>query len=154
MSAPPTKALSLRQPWAWAVLTQGKRIENRQWNTKFRGLFFLHAAQGCEEAERTQALNWMRLRNVAKIEDCPPLDPPPGPAAPFLQRGGIVGRARLVGVLSPRCPTDAYPPGVDPRWHDHEQYGFILADVVALPFVPWRGMPGFFPMRAPETETP
>ena len=28
------KALSLRQPWAWAVVHAGKSIENRRWNTR------------------------------------------------------------------------------------------------------------------------
>lgn len=32
------KGLSLRQPWAWAVVHAGKTIENRRWNTSFRGL--------------------------------------------------------------------------------------------------------------------
>ena len=31
------KALSIRQPWAWAIINAGKDIENRQWPTKFRG---------------------------------------------------------------------------------------------------------------------
>ena len=27
------KALSIRQPWAWAILHAGKDIENRDWRT-------------------------------------------------------------------------------------------------------------------------
>ena len=38
------KCLSLRQPWAWAVVHAGKSVENRRWNTNFRGEFLIHAA--------------------------------------------------------------------------------------------------------------
>lgn len=40
----PLKALSVRQPWAWAIF-QGKDIENRNWATNYRGLVVIHAAK-------------------------------------------------------------------------------------------------------------
>jgi len=132
----PMKALSLRQPWAWAVISRGKRIDNRTWNTFFRGPLLIHAAKQCEEIEFKRALHWMHMRGVARVDDCPPLAE--------LPRGGIVGRGRMVHVISPKCPLDAYPRGVDLRWHMHEQYGFVFEDVEPLPFRAYRGMPGLF----------
>jgi len=38
------KALSIRQPWLHAILTEGKDIENRTWQTKHRGWIALHAS--------------------------------------------------------------------------------------------------------------
>lgn len=38
-------ALSLRQPWAWAILHAGKTIENRTWATRYRGRIRIHAAK-------------------------------------------------------------------------------------------------------------
>ena len=38
------KCLSLRQPYADLVVSGRKTIELRTWNTKFRGLFFVHAS--------------------------------------------------------------------------------------------------------------
>ena len=38
------KALSARQPWAWAIIHAGKDIENRTWNTHLRGTFAVHAS--------------------------------------------------------------------------------------------------------------
>jgi ASCH domain len=38
------KALSIQQPWAWAIIYAGKNIENRTWNTHFRGTFAVHAS--------------------------------------------------------------------------------------------------------------
>ncbi|MFY0638689.1 ASCH domain-containing protein [Maricaulis maris] len=37
------KALSIKQPWAWAILHAGKDIENRSWSTSHRGLIAVHA---------------------------------------------------------------------------------------------------------------
>lgn len=41
------KALSLRPPWAWAVMNAGKRIENRSWKTRHRGGLLIHASSKC-----------------------------------------------------------------------------------------------------------
>jgi hypothetical protein len=38
------KAISVRQPWAWAIIHAGKDIENRTWKTRFRGEVAIHAA--------------------------------------------------------------------------------------------------------------
>src|SRR5580693_6930652 len=37
------KALTVRNPWAWAIVHAGKRIENRSRRTHFRGRFYIHA---------------------------------------------------------------------------------------------------------------
>jgi len=37
------KAISIQQPFAWAILHAGKDIENRKWNTHHRGLIAIHA---------------------------------------------------------------------------------------------------------------
>ena len=39
------KALSIRQPWAAAIVQLGKNIENRTWATRFRGPILIHAAK-------------------------------------------------------------------------------------------------------------
>lgn len=38
-------ALSVRQPWAWAVVNAHKDVENRSWNTPRRGRLLIHAGQ-------------------------------------------------------------------------------------------------------------
>lgn len=40
------KALSIRQPWAWLIVNGFKDIENRSWDTKYRGLVLIHASKG------------------------------------------------------------------------------------------------------------
>ena len=39
------KVLSLKQPFAELVVSGKKTIELRNWNTKFRGKFFIHASK-------------------------------------------------------------------------------------------------------------
>lgn len=38
------KALSLTRPWTWLVLHGGKDIENRVWQTSYRGPLLVHGA--------------------------------------------------------------------------------------------------------------
>src|SRR5438552_6363470 len=38
------KALTVRQPWAWAIVHAGKDIENRSWKSQFRGQIAIHAS--------------------------------------------------------------------------------------------------------------
>lgn len=38
-------ALTIRQPWAWAICHAGKRIENRSWTTSYRGQLAIHASK-------------------------------------------------------------------------------------------------------------
>ncbi len=39
------KALTVHQPWAWAIIHAGKDIENRTWATKHRGPLAIHAGK-------------------------------------------------------------------------------------------------------------
>lgn len=43
-------ALTLRQPWASAVVRLGKDVENRTWTTPYRGLLVIHAGKGVDSS--------------------------------------------------------------------------------------------------------
>jgi hypothetical protein len=45
------KVLTIRQPWAHAILHLGKDVENRSWRTRYRGLLLIHAAARPERKE-------------------------------------------------------------------------------------------------------
>ena len=68
------KALSIKQPWAHHILHDGKDVENRDWPTKGRGWFIVHAGKS-PDGQLPLAL-----------EDAP--------------RGGIVGLARIVDCVT------------------------------------------------------
>jgi hypothetical protein len=132
------KALSLRQPWAHAVVHLGKELENRRWDTKFRGEFLIHAAKGMTRAEYFDASDFIcDVKGWTVGELAHDL---PGPKA--LARGGIVGRARIVDVIPP-CTSERFARCPHP-WHMHQQFAFVLRDVEPLPFVPCTGMLGFW----------
>lgn len=38
------RGLTIRQPWAYAITHLGKRVENRTWNTNYRGPVLIHVA--------------------------------------------------------------------------------------------------------------
>jgi len=40
------KVLSLLQPWASLCVLGHKKIETRSWNTKYRGVLYIHASMG------------------------------------------------------------------------------------------------------------
>jgi ASCH domain len=131
------KALSLRQPWAWLVVHGGKTIENRRWDTQFRGDFLIHAAKGCTKREHEDAALF--------AEDASPRSTRLMPAWKDTPRSGIVGIARLSSIVPPRGEgLRFYPSGVNPAWHMPDQYGFVLEDIRPLRFVPCVGMLGFF----------
>lgn len=70
------KALSIKQPYPHHIFHDGKDVENRDWPTKGRGWFIVHAG-------------------VSKTELCMEL---PNHAA--MPRGGIVGLARIVDCVT------------------------------------------------------
>ena len=48
---PGFKVLTVRQPWAWAILFAGKDIDNRSRSTDYRGPLMIHAAvKRCSDA--------------------------------------------------------------------------------------------------------
>lgn len=114
------KALSILQPWAWLITRGGKDIENRSWSTPYRGVFLVHAGKKWGPEQRA---------DVARIRDRFP-----GIALPDeFERGGIVGRARVIDCVAVS----------DSPWFSGP-FGFVLADAKPLPFVPLIGRLGWF----------
>lgn len=57
--APIQKALTVKHPWAWAIIRGLKTVENRSRPTKHRGQLFIHAGKGWAE-EGVKALDALR----------------------------------------------------------------------------------------------
>ena len=121
----PSLALSIRQPWAWAIIHAGKDIENRDWPTKFRGPVCIHAAKGMTTAEHEDAARFMHFER--------------GIVAPLFVhtvRGGIIGTAEVVDCVE-----------ASPSPWFFGRYGFVLRNPLAVDFIPVRGALGFFDWR-------
>lgn len=75
------KALSIKQPWAWAIIEGFKDVENRSWPTSYRGPLFIHA--GLKEAP----LGWLALEREGIDFLCE------------VEKGGIIGVVDLVACV-------------------------------------------------------
>lgn len=123
------KALSIRQPWAWLIVHGHKDIENRSWNTSFRGEFLIHASAGMTPHEYIEAQQYAERRGVRDLPSFRDMQ---------RERGGIVGRAMLVDVLSPTTRRSPH------EWHERECFGYVLMDASSVPLVPMKGKLRFF----------
>lgn len=121
------KALSIRQPWAWAILHAGKNVENRSWKRPWapEGLILLHASGGCTEVEYQEAA---RIIERVGLQRPPPLSE--------LQRGGLVGAFRITRAVRHDHPASP--------WAEPGLVHLHLADVQPVNWVPLRGQLGFF----------
>ena len=100
--------LSLKQPWAELVVSARKTIELRTWNTKHRGVFYIHASinvnkNKCEEL---------------KIEP------------ESLTKGAVIGKAELVKVIRYEHREELVKDASKHYAPDYKLpcYGFILAE--------------------------
>lgn len=78
------KCLSVRQPWAWAIINAGKTIENRTWKTNFRGRVAIQAGKACTEEEYEDGAHLIKKLTGRRP---PPLDK--------LAKGVIIGTVEI-----------------------------------------------------------
>jgi hypothetical protein len=128
---PDIKVLSIRQPFAWAILHAGKTIENRTWWTRYRGPVLIHASKVCTCSEYEDACEF--IAGVTPIA-IPPLAE--------IERGGIVGMARIVDCVR-RDPSP---------WFEGP-YGFVLEQTTRLPFFTCRARSAFSPLLPAKART-
>ena len=125
----PPLAISIRQPWAWAIINAGKDIENRDWKTKFRGPVCIHAAKVMTSDDWHAGMECMEWRFIPS-KACPP------PKSRLLLKGGIIGVAEIVDCVE----ASASP------WF-FGRYGFVLRNARPVEFIPVKGALGFFDWR-------
>jgi hypothetical protein len=65
------KALSIKQPWPHRIFHEGKNIENRDWPTKGRGWFIIHAGKTSDGLPSAYGQIPMGgIVGMARIVDC------------------------------------------------------------------------------------
>ncbi|MEM1074030.1 MAG: hypothetical protein AAF665_01375 [Pseudomonadota bacterium] len=122
----PRLALSVRQPWAWAIIHGGKEIENRTLGAiragrMTVGRICIHAASGMKQEEYLYAL-WRLDRHGVQ---CPRPD--------ALIRGGIIGTVDVTEIVT----------ASDSEWFGGEA-GLKLANPAATSPIPASGALGYF----------
>ena len=137
------KAITLRQPWANAIVHGGKRIENRSWGPPRQGArLALHAGANFD----ADARDW-----IAEMTGLNPA------AAPWLYdvdrnipRGVIVATFEVLGVIHPLSADEDVATwkaaGLDVRWYmGPPSIGWVIGKVRVLSkYVAVRGSQGLW----------
>jgi ASCH domain len=117
------KGLSVRQPFADLIVRGIKPIENRLWQTPYRGLVYIHAAVKPHSMPREE------IEFVFGVK----LDRPPR------VYGAIVGRAVLVDIVQHSESRLFQGP-----------YGWVFEHAEELTPIPMRGAQGLFDFTLPQ----
>jgi hypothetical protein len=115
-SLPPlriTRALTLHQPWAWAVAAGHKDVENRTWNTNHRGWLAIHA--GREWGDAAAVAHCAQLLGAAGVTL---------PPKTHLVRSAIVAVVFVEDCLPPDTPLAS--PWAQPRCYHWTLRGAVL----------------------------
>jgi hypothetical protein len=102
------KALSIKQPWVYAILHEGKDIENRSWRRDFRGWIAIHASG----VPRRDAV-FPRGHRLPEKEEA--------------HCSAICGVARLVDIVTTSRSKWFQQPG-----RGEVNYGWVFEDVTPL----------------------
>ena len=121
-------AISVRQPFAWAIAVGAKTIENRSRNVHWRGEVAIHASQARFPGGGRDS-RIMQLLHAGTADDAP--------------RGAIVAVAQLVdchpAAQHDDCSTCCDPWGMA-VYNNRRAFHLVLADIRRLPEpVPCRG---------------
>lgn len=137
----PEKALSIRQPWVWAIINAGKNIENRPRRFHYRGPICLHAslhkdAKGDEWNHCMAVLDGIHgaftMRELASQQGRWSSASTSNESV----RGGIIGTAEIVDCVEQSDSPWFFGP-----------YGLVLTNVQPVPFIPVKGALGLFNWR-------
>jgi hypothetical protein len=115
------KIVTIKQPWAYAIIHLGKDIENRSWAPKYRGPLLIHAGASM------RACDFERVCAYAEEDGLPV------PQRKDMLLGGIIGRVNLVKVVEKSRS----------KWFGGP-YGWVLENPQPLPFYPLKGRLGLF----------
>ena len=136
------KALSVRQPWAWAIVQGYKTVENRSWLTQYRGPILIHAAKAPSRVSLCESvLDLLMLsRHTYPEMDIPDPDVTPNAMA----FGSFVGTVEVVDMLTMS----------DPRAHASPYYqggtAWLLGNAKAFDRpIPFAGRQGLFDVPWP-----
>lgn len=123
------KVLSIRQPWASAIVDGVKDIENRTWETHFRGDFLVHATRWTSERQFYADMEFIWDRVNDETAWIP---------STYRDVGLIIGQATLVDCV--RASVS--------RWFEGP-VGFVLQHGHRIDPIPAKGSLGFWEFRGP-----
>lgn len=124
--------LSVRQPWAAAIIHLGKDVENRPWDTSCRGPLLIHASKRKPQPEEMAAL-FDLLGPVDEDQVLNRIERVYG----TLQYGAVIGCVDLMDVVH-----DSTSP-----WAEQGSHHWLLHNPRSLPPLVMRGHQGLFNVK-------
>ena len=121
------KAVSIHNPWCWAILHAGKNVENRSWATRHHGPLLVHAALSLKSLDAQRAAHWRAAFGVEL------------PRREALVFGALLGTVDVIDCVQVG-PGGAIGTHGHSKWAEHGYYGWVLAN--PKPFaepIPYRG---------------
>ena len=143
----PVKVLSIRQPWAWAIVHGYKPVENRSWYASYRGPLLIHAGKVEERADidaclglvEDQVIEGTRYNRVARLK-----------RRYLAERrlGCVVGRVEMRDCVSSLADLERSLGNLH-GWHRGARwwggpYGFVLVNAQRVEPVELRGRLGLW----------
>ena len=151
MSAEPLRILTIRQPWAWAIIHGGKNVENRSRNIagNYRGPVAIHAGRAFDIMD-------LATPEIVGAVFAARLEYGTGDPRTFKQsspRGAIIGVVDLVDVHMNEIDPWAEPPITGcSAWAEPNVHHLVLENPRALATpIPFKGALGLRKLDA-ETE--
>lgn len=124
----------MSQPWAELLISGRKKIEVRTKNTKHRGWFYVYAAR---KDTKDSVVGEFGFKN--------------------LPTGVIIGKAFIEDVKKYKSDAEFYKDVTLhlatkkliklEGWSMKSKYGYIISRVKRFKPIPYRGMPGLFPVK-------
>ena len=128
------KALSIRQPWAYFILTGQKPIENRTWSTNYRGPLVIHAGlRPAKNYNEVLAPTARALNSPALFLEAAAGASPECTLTTACRRGYLLGIVDLVAV----CEESTSP------WFQGP-YGWVVVNPRLIEPIPYKGRLGLF----------
>lgn len=122
------RVLTVRQPWASAIVQGWKDIENRTWETRYRGPLLIHAAAAPPDPADLAPVETMLGRPLNREE-----------RAEIMRRSGAGSCGGIVGIVDLVDVVTAHPS----PWFVGP-VGWVLRNPRPLPFRPCRGRLGLW----------
>jgi hypothetical protein len=122
------KILTIKQPWSTAILELGKDVDNRTWETPYRGRIYIHCSKTFAHEAIPFLIKFFNSSENAIKEFLLTCETYPN-------RGNIIGHVDLVDIVK-NSPSD---------WAIANQFHWILKKPVILPQpIPARGSLGLW----------
>jgi len=138
------KTLSVKQPWSYLICSGIKPVENRTWNTHFRGRVLIHSSG--------TAWSWHKVLNYLTPEMTHffVMNKYTGTWLRNLNTGSIIGSVEIVNCISVHLNGK----GSDSIWAEKGCYHWILRNQVmfAKPILNVKGKLSFWDYEMSEEE--